>query len=188
MFFVWLNFSRDIVIIALAYNLYNLRTFSGRLWRGERLHCWLSEEEARVSIFAIKVKPLHFAWKATKPEMVTFPSVSRMRAMMSGMVVWQRVWRLWTNEDGGELRQDWKWKGWIFWHISLSKHKYISLPKHKHISRVSWKTNVAKEYFDSHQSPLERPQNAKGFEAKAFDQTLETATKVFNPWAHFGKV
>ena len=80
--------------------------------------------------------------------------------MMTKMgTVWQRVWRLWTNEDGGAWRQDWKWKGWIFWHISLLKHK--------HISRVSWNTNAPKEYFDSHPSSLERPENAKGFGPKA---------------------
>ena len=91
--------------------------------------------------------------------MVTFPISVEDESDDEKMVLWQRVWRLWTNEDGGELREDWKWKGRIFWHISLLKDK--------HISRVSWNTNAPKEYFDSHPSPLQRPQNAKGFEAKA---------------------
>ena len=91
--------------------------------------------------------------------MVTFPISVEDESDDEKMVLWQRVWRLWTNEDGGELREDWKWKGSIFWHISLLKDK--------HISRVSWNTNAPKEYFDSHPSPLQRPQNAKGFEAKA---------------------
>ena len=91
--------------------------------------------------------------------MGTFPLESRLRGMMNKMVVWQRVWRLWTNEDGGEWGQDWKWKDWIFWHISLLKHK--------HISRLSWNTNAPKEYFDSHPSTLERHRMPKASNPKA---------------------
>ena len=120
--------------------------------------------------------------KHLKREMGTFPLESRLRGMMNKMVVWQRVWRLWTNEDGGEWGQDWKWKDWIFWHISLLKHK--------HISRLSWNTNAPKEYFDSHPSTLERHRMPKASNQRpTFDQT--SATKASNSWkslwAHFWK-
>ena len=71
-----------------------LRTFSGRLWRGQRLHCRLSEKEARVSVlvlllYAVMVNTqeyLHFELLSEKPKsLVTFQFVSRTRAMMNKM-------------------------------------------------------------------------------------------------------
>ena len=142
------------MIISQSRLSWGTLSFPGRLWRGQRLHCRLPEEEARVSISLNHRKtPIRDYFR----EVVIW----NIQLMMNKML-WQKSWCLWTNDDGRGWRQDWKWKGWIFW--------------------LSWNTNAPKEYFDSHPSPLERPQNAKGFNP-AFNQSSET--NVSNPWKEF---
>ena len=75
--------------------------------------------------------------------------------------------------------------------IGNEKAEYFdtSVSRNTNTSVESLETQTRpKEYFDSHPSPLASWQDRRMPKASkqrpAFDQTLETATKAFNSWAH----
>ena len=77
------------------------RTFSGRLWRGQRLHCWLSEEEARVSIFQSSLRMSSFCLKTHKAWNGDFSH------QCGG---WERWWKDGAVAKGLTFMDKWGWR------------------------------------------------------------------------------
>ena len=121
------------------------RTFSGRLWRGQRLHCWLSEEEARVSIFQSSLRMSSFCLKTHKAWNGDFSHRYRR---------WKRWWKDGAVAKGLTFMDKWGWRRAerrlemkrqnILTHQSPERQTHqSSLLKHKRAQRIFWLTSVS---------------------------------------------